>query len=204
MEPINTSPTLLQRVKNTDDHDAWHRFYEMYSPLIIGFALQRGCSEAMAHDVLQETMCRLIRFLPKFQYDRGPEDKRRFRSYLFTVVKSRISSVYKSTLKGVPLCENSGSPPIDIPDDGQALPGDAVDELWKKYVMFLAIERVKERVDESTWASFEMYVLDRKNADDVADTLHISRNLVYQHKNSVTKLLTSEVARIKAEIGEEG
>lgn len=152
----------------------------------------------MAHDVLQETMCRLIRFMPKFTYNPAPGRKRQFRSYLLSVVMSRISTIYRST---IPAGGNDETLKC-MPDERVAPPGSDLDALWEKYIMFQAIDRVRTRIDASTWRSFEMYVLDKTDAGTVAAKLNITRNLVYQHKNSVTRLLQKEVEKIQSETGD--
>ena len=47
-----------------------------------------------------------------------------------------------------------------------------------------------------------MYVLDKKDAEEVAERLKLNKNAIFQHKNRVTKLLQQEVSKLKQEFGE--
>ena len=82
-----TSLTLLEKVKQPNDNEAWGRFYDFYSPLIFNCARKKGCSVAVAEDVVQDTMNRLWRQMPKFHYD---AKHGRFRAYLARVISSVI------------------------------------------------------------------------------------------------------------------
>ena len=77
----HTRLTLIQKVKDPDNEEAWFEFHQLYWDLVIGWARMYGCSETLAQDVFQETMVNLLRNLSDFDYDR---DKGHFRSYLKT------------------------------------------------------------------------------------------------------------------------
>ncbi len=202
MKTLSTSPTLLKRIKNVADEQAWKQFYELYAPLILGFARQQGCSETVSYDVLQETMCRLLRYLPRFDYNPKPGKQRQFRSYLLTVVKSRIAVLHKGGAEFISFASDRIAGELELSDDKQTTPGKQEDTLWEQYLFFLAIDRVKQKIEPATWRSFEMYVLDRQSAANVANAMRIKTNLVYQHKSSVTRLLKDEVEKLRREIGE--
>ena len=89
---VVTSPTLLHKLKNPDDEEAWKRFYKLYSPVVLGFSRAKGCRPSLANDFLQETMMMLISALPDFDYTPG---KGRFRNFLLKIVHRRIMDMYK-------------------------------------------------------------------------------------------------------------
>ena len=197
---IATSATLVEKLKHSDDNQAWDRFYELYAPLILGFTRQRGFSETTAKDILQETMCQLLQYVPGFNYD---PQRGQFRSYLLRVVMSRMS-------KHIAKCSSTilvTCPPeyqAEIPDPKSTTPGDEFEKLWKKNLMQQALTRVRAKVKSLTWKSFECYVLrEDKTAEEVASTLGINKNMVYQHKNRVIELLRQEVKNLENEVGSE-
>jgi len=51
-----TRPSLLVRIKDLADRQAWERFVELYAPLVYGFARKRGLQEADASDLTQEVL----------------------------------------------------------------------------------------------------------------------------------------------------
>lgn len=83
-----TSPTLLDRLKNTTDVAAWARFESVYGDLIMAFCRRRGLQATDAEDARQEVTLKLMRSLKSFEYDRA---RGRFRDYLFRVTRSVLA-----------------------------------------------------------------------------------------------------------------
>jgi RNA polymerase sigma-70 factor (ECF subfamily) len=84
---METSPTLLKRLRNSDDRDAWERFVEIYSPVLYGWARRSGLADQDACDLLQDVFLLLIEKLPEFTYD---PQKGRFRGWLRTVASNKL------------------------------------------------------------------------------------------------------------------
>ena len=199
-EELVTSSVLLNKIKNVDDQPAWDRFYAFYCPLIIGFCKQKGCTDDMAFDVLQESMVTLIRVMPKFDYN---PDRGNFRSYLLKIVERRLLD----TVKRNRLLQNA-SPTAkteffnQLEDPGAKDFRSEWDQLWDQNLITFALERVKEKINRVTFCSFQMYALENKQAEVVAKMLNLNKNTVFQHKNRVIRLLKQEVEKLKQDLGE--
>ena len=202
---IATSATLVEELKDNNNEAAWNRFYHLYTPLILGFARQRGFSETSAKDILQETMCQLFQYLDGFNYN---PQRGQFRSYLLRIVMSRMSRYVASTMSvsTSPLITSVNGSEVDVPDPNSTVPGDDFEMLWRRNLLKQALIRVKSKVKSLTWRSFECYALqdNKKSGDDVAEELGINKNRVYQHKNRVIELLKQEVKDLESEIGDDG
>jgi len=198
---FTTSASLLGRLRDPDDSDAWDRFYEHYTPLIIGFCRQRGCSLAAAHDVVQETMSSLLRRLPTFSYN---PDIGRFRSYLLRIVDARIKDAYRRRRKYMAL-EGGGAVEeentLEVPDEDYTPPWEVWEKLWRYNVLLRALEKTKVLVNPQTFRCFELYVLQGMPASRVSADLAISRNTVYQHRARVIKILQREARKLELESG---
>lgn len=198
-----TSPTLLERLREADDETAWTRFFDLYSPLIIGFSRQRGCSLDQAHDVLQETMVCLMKALPSFQYDPA---KGQFRSFLLRVVDARIKDAYRRSRR---LCLMDDAPV----DGGREKTRPAADfaeqdapelwgRMWEYNLLINALEKVRAKVNTRTFRSFELSFLEEQSVSRVAAELGLTRNAVYQHRNRIIRMLRRELRDLKTQIGE--
>ena len=64
-----TRPSLLNRLKDTQDQQSWQEFDDLYRKLIFGFALKAGLTETEAQEVVQETLIAAAKNLPEFRYD---------------------------------------------------------------------------------------------------------------------------------------
>src|SRR3954471_20337976 len=87
-----TPASLLTRLKRSDDHDGWQRFFDTYAGVIHALAVRSGLSPAEADDALQETLLSIAKEMPDFHYDpaRGS-----FKAWLFQISRRRIVDQFR-------------------------------------------------------------------------------------------------------------
>ncbi|MBM4091287.1 MAG: sigma-70 family RNA polymerase sigma factor, partial [Planctomycetes bacterium] len=83
-----TRSTLLFRVSDPNDSQAWREFVQLYEPLLMSYVRSRGVSEHDARDVVQEVFATLVRKLPGFQLDRT---RGRFRTWLWRITQNAVT-----------------------------------------------------------------------------------------------------------------
>jgi RNA polymerase sigma-70 factor (ECF subfamily) len=76
-----TSVSLLQRLRQPGEQQAWKKFVDLYTPLLYYWGRRSGLQEADASDLVQEVLTILVRKLPEFAYDRHKS----FRNWLRTI-----------------------------------------------------------------------------------------------------------------------
>ena len=201
-----TRQTLIQRLKDTENDDAWKEFYDFYWQLITGWAKRFGCSPTKADDVFQETMVCLLRKISSFEYD---PDKGAFRSYLKTIVKGRCYDLFRKESRyiaasgdnsdneqlnsSLDLLSSENSESISLEDDN----------IWLSSLVHQALRRVYGKVDQQTYKSFCMYVLEDYSVDEVSKRLgNLRTGTIYQQKSRVLKMLEKEFLILLEEMGE--
>ena len=196
--PLQTSThaSLLARIAGGSDTQAWREFDERYRELLWRFARSRGLQAADADDVAQEVLHALTKRLPTFEYDPA---KGRFRDYLKT---SAAHAVWKK------LAELSGAAKVtggDDPTPDVAVIDDAVDKSWeaewRQYHMRLAMARIRAEFNAQDVAAFEMYAAADQAANDVASSLNLSVDQVYQAKSRILRRLKAIIAEQTADEG---
>src|SRR5437764_4917317 len=80
-----TSISLLERLRQPGEAEAWARLVELYTPLLFYWARRLGLQEQDAADLVQEVFTTLVRKLPAFAYDRHKS----FRNWLRTVLRNK-------------------------------------------------------------------------------------------------------------------
>src|SRR6185369_14809509 len=71
-EPDELAPTrhtLLERLRDLDDHASWQEFFDTYWKLIYCAAIKFGLPHADAEDVVQETVIGVARRMETFRYE---------------------------------------------------------------------------------------------------------------------------------------
>src|SRR3974390_3545048 len=82
-----TRASLLVRLREGHDADAWQEFVRLYAPVIYGFARRRGLQDADAADLMQDVLRSVAGAAGRLAYDprRGT-----FRGWLFTVTRNKL------------------------------------------------------------------------------------------------------------------
>src|SRR5438477_2160410 len=82
-----TRQSLLVRLRDLQDRQAWGQFVDVYAPPIYGYARKRGLQDADAADLTQACLRQVAAHVGSFEYDprRGT-----FRGWLFTLVRNKL------------------------------------------------------------------------------------------------------------------
>ncbi|MBT5708730.1 MAG: sigma-70 family RNA polymerase sigma factor, partial [Verrucomicrobia bacterium] len=91
-----TQPTLLLRIRDTEDEASWERFVKIYTPLVFGYCRKRGLQEADASDVAQEVMRTVAQSINRFDYNKK---KGTFRGWLLTVTRNKLLKYFSKLQK---------------------------------------------------------------------------------------------------------
>jgi RNA polymerase sigma-70 factor (ECF subfamily) len=89
---METSASLLERLRTGRDEAAWRRLDDLYRPLICRWLARDPTLRTEADDIAQEVMSVLVRELPGFQRRRTGS----FRRWLRTVTAHRLAAYYRS------------------------------------------------------------------------------------------------------------
>jgi RNA polymerase sigma-70 factor (ECF subfamily) len=182
---MQTSPTLLKRLRNGDDREAWERFVEIYSPVLYRWARGSGLTDQDACDVLQDVFLLLFEKLPEFTYD---PQKGRFRGWLRTVASNKLRERCRrrrETLVG----ENEALlERVDGEDASRFW-----DEEFRTDLVRRAMLVMQRDFETSTWkACWETAFLGR-SAAEVADDLGMSVGAVYVARSRVLRRLRGDL-----------
>src|SRR5687768_4041800 len=82
-----TRPSLLVRLGDPRDGQAWAEFVDVYAPLVYGHARKHGLQDADAADLTQDVLRAVSGSVGRLEYN--PE-RGSFRGWLFTVVRNKL------------------------------------------------------------------------------------------------------------------
>jgi RNA polymerase sigma-70 factor (ECF subfamily) len=178
-----TSPTLLERLRQPGQKEAWERFVQLYSPLIYYWARRTGLQTQDASDLVQEVFTLLLRKLPEFEYD----GKKSFRGWLRMVTLNKWKEKRR----------RQQGPSATDEELEQLAAGDHASALWEKeyqqYLVGRALEIMKAQFEPTTWKACWAHTVEGKPAAEVAARLKISANAVYLATSRVLQRLRTEL-----------
>lgn len=197
IESPATRPSLLVRLRDPRDHDAWQEFFQVYSSVIYGYARRQGMQDADAADLMQDVLRRVAASADKLDYDprRGT-----FRGWLFTVTRNRFYDLIGRKRKQV---QAAGGSDMVEQLNRQPAASDGAEAAWEQEyqqgILRWAMERVRGEFQETTWQAFLLTAMEGKGPQAVAEQLGTSPGSVYVAKSRVLARLRAEVQLWKDE-----
>jgi RNA polymerase sigma factor (sigma-70 family) len=192
-----TEPSLLIRIRDAGDAEAWQRFVKLYAPLVYGFARKRGLQDSDAADLAQEVLRSVAAAAGRFNYDprRGT-----FHGWLFTVVYHKLQDFRARQQRQ---SRGSGDANVQTRLEEQAAPGEEDAAFWhqeyQRNLLARALELVRGDFQEVTWQAFCQTALEGRKAKEVARNLGISVASVYMAKCRVVAQLKERIRLLQAE-----
>ena len=191
-----TSRTLLLRLRDLDNNEAWKEFHTRYEPRIMNWCRRYNLQESDALDVTQEVLGKLVRAMQTFEYQpaRGS-----FRGWLKTVTNNAIRDFLKTLSRpGRGSGDTQTHRQMEILKSEEALSALAstIEEEGERELLREAEQRVKARVQPHTWQAYKMTVLESCKSSEAAEKLQIPVSDVYVAKSRVIKLLRQEVENL--------
>lgn len=189
-----TRVTLLLRIRDAGDTEAWRQFVDLYAGVIHGFYRMRGLQDADAADLTQEVLQAVAGGIGRLEYDpaRGT-----FRAWLFTIARNKLRDFLEYHRRRA--AENgersATSEPIELLPAPEET--DEWDREYEKRVFAWAAERVRHAVDEKTWKAFWLTAIDGKPGRVAAELLGMSVGAVYVAKSRILARLQREVEQIE-------
>jgi RNA polymerase sigma factor (sigma-70 family) len=200
-----TRQTLLQKLRDSDDI-SWSEFYTLYWPFVFAIGTRLGMLPEDCKDLMQEIMLTLFNGQDIMHYDTS---KGKFRTYFGQIVCHKA-------LKMIQKAEKSSSAPVQESKDifqseakiqsefrdGSDPFRKIFDEEYHNYLLTLALNELRARVEPETYDIFEMVVLQNRPPKDVAKHLGLNRNIIDKYCSRCRKSLSMIISEIRAETPE--
>jgi RNA polymerase sigma factor (sigma-70 family) len=191
-----TRITLLNRIRDIADSDAWAEFATLYGPVVYGFARKRGLQDADASDLVQDVLRSVARNAEKLEYDpkRGT-----FRGWLYTVARNKIFNFLNSQRNRARGVGDDGSDHDRL--DSLADKREDQEAIWEleyqRRLSSLAMDAVKHEFQPATWKAFWATAVDGKTAADIGRELGMTTGAVYVAKSRVLARLREKVTDLQ-------
>jgi RNA polymerase sigma-70 factor (ECF subfamily) len=187
----STRPSLLLRIRNPRDEQAWCEFVEIYEPLILRLARRRGFQEADAHELTQEVLLAVAGAIDRWNPD---PDRGSFRGWLARVTRNLMvnflarqrrqprgvgDSDFQHWLEERPAPESAESRYFDIER--------------KRRLFRWAAQHVRSEFQTSTWQAFWQTCVEGRQIAEVANEQRMSLGAVYVARSRVMASLRKRI-----------
>lgn len=183
-----TRPSLLLRLRDHADREAWTIFDGLYRPLLYRYARQRGLAHDDAEDVTQACLESISAHIRGFDYN---PSLGRFKSWLRTLVNNRVRNQFRRRR------EKPADPAMmaDAPE-GSATPDEAFEQVWLQEHLWHCLNDLKRTVDPTTYAAFVAYVIEERPAEDICREFNLQPNNLYTIKWRLTQKVADRMREL--------
>lgn len=194
MDSQATSPSLLVRIRRTEDAAAWSQFVGIYSPLIYRYARRCGLQDFDAADITQDVMHTVMRTIGAFEYDAA---KGAFRGWLRQVTRSRVQDWLERRGR-----QPAGSGDTAVQQQLGELPDPRPgDDFWehehRRCLFDWAAGQVRPEFQETTWQAFWRTSVDGRETRAVAAELNMTAGAVYIARSRVLSRLRETIEQVE-------
>jgi RNA polymerase sigma-70 factor (ECF subfamily) len=190
MQPSpDTRPSLLVRIRDGADGEAWRLFVDLYGPLVYGLGRKHGLQDADAADLTQEVLQSVAAAVRSLVYDprRG-----KFRGWLYTIARNRLLDFQRRKR----LVQGSGDSAVQELLEKQPAPEPPEadwDREYERRVFAWAAERVRVDFRPSTWQAFWLTAVEGLSGEEAAEKLDMSIGAVQVARSRVLARLKETV-----------
>jgi RNA polymerase sigma-70 factor (ECF subfamily) len=181
---LNTPASLVLRLRDCRDREAWERFVGLYAPLIYGYGRRRGLQDADAADLTQAVLHAVLGSIARYEYDPA---KARFHTWFFRVVRNQFWRQFAHRFQSP--AEEQGPEAEALlrgcADHGNEHEAAEWEQEYRRGRFRWAVDQVRGGFEESSWRAFWHTAVDGRPAPDVASELGLSVGAVYTAKSRV-------------------
>lgn len=188
----HTSLSLLTKLRQPGDQEAWDRLVKLYAPLLQQWLRGLEVQEADADDLVQDVLAVVVKELPEFRHG---EHAGAFRAWLRQVLVNRVRNFWRSR-QHRPLATGNSSVQErlkQLEDDASQL-SRAWDEQHDREILSRLIELIRPSFLPKTWEAFHRQMFGGQRADQVAEELGMPLSSVYVARSRVLAALRREAA----------
>ena len=190
----STRHSLLNRLQEPDSHQAWEVFVAHYRPFIYFLLNQMRINLTDQDDLVQEILLRLHENLGSYVKQKG-----KFRTWLGTVIKNvvrnsmkkqgRLSRKNNEFRQSLEVVDSYSQPELEKIIQGE----------WEKYIMDLAVERLKKICSQNVMDCFEM-TLKNVPVEEISQKLNVKVDTVYMIRSRMKSRMLNEIQKIIREL----
>ena len=186
-----TRESLLIRVRDSSDRDAWDQFVSIYQPVVYRLARLRGMQDADAQDLTQRVLLSISQSIARWE----PAEGTKFRHWLAKVAKNAVINALSRAPKDR---GQGGSAFTKLMIASEAETEQSYELEYQRQLYRRAADIVRHRADETTWLAFSLTMIDGKSIETAAKLLDIQSGTVYAARSRIIRRLRDEVRKLNS------
>ena len=194
--PPTTRASLLLRLRDPRDHEAWVEFVSLYEPVIYRVLRRSGLQDADAQEVLQDLFLAVNRNIERW---RAGAEHGTFRGWLRRVTRNLVVSWVRRKQRQLTTTSIDLDSLLESGTDAGGPESDEFDRELRRALFQKASEQVREEVRPQTWQAFFDVAVSGLSVAETANKLSMTAGAVRVAKCRVIARLSGVVAELEKE-----
>lgn len=189
---LTTQKSLILRIRDMADADAWSHFVEIYGPLVYRYGRRQGLQDADAADLSQTVLTEVAHCIDRFEYNSAIG---RFHNWLLVIARYKLSRMSRKQGRDA----GSGDTQVQNLLDQQPAADDLAERWESEYRDHLfrwAADQVRTEVSDQTWRAFWETTVGNQSPADVAKQLGMKVGTIYVAKSRVLLRIRDKIATV--------
>lgn len=183
-----TRGTLLERVRDPEDAQAWEQFFGLYAPLLEGYARALGLRTADAEEIRDQCLATVVQRMSDFHYERA---RGSFKAWLHRIARDKVVDWMRK-----PREERTETALARALPDDQGEPDAVWEREWRAEHVRFALEEVRREEDAAGRELLELVLDEDLSAAEIAERTGLNPNQVYKARARFLERVRSVLERL--------
>ena len=185
-----TRPSLLVRLIDRADQEAWHEFARIYGPVVYRLALRKGLQHADAEDLAQQVLTAVSKAIDRWQID---PTRAKFSTWLNRIAHNLVINALTRAAPD----RAAGDTGMTEHLHQHAAPGGPDSDLirieFRREVFRWAADQIRHEFRTATWDAFWLTAVEGQTVEQAAEGLGMSSGAIYAARSRVMRRLKEKV-----------
>ncbi|MFO1003088.1 MAG: sigma-70 family RNA polymerase sigma factor [Planctomycetaceae bacterium] len=193
-----TRPSLILRVRDPNDADAWNQFATLYRPVILRLARRKGIQVADAEDLAQQVLFSVAGAIERWQPD---PQRARFRTWLQTIVRNAILNAMQRQSPDQATGGDSDADRFEI-EQSTRTDEEALQNEYRRELFQQAAQQIRAEYAEETWDSFWKTAVQGIDIETLCSQTGRTRGSIYASRSRVMKRMREVIEHLEEQLGD--
>lgn len=184
-----TRPSLLIRIRDSADRDAWFEFVEIYRPVIVRLAVAKGMQQADAEDLCQKVLIAVAEAIERFD----PDGAARFRTWLKRITDNAVLNAITRARPDRASGDEGVQFVLDQQPDRDGPDSALLKTEYRREILHWAAKEIRDEFTETTWKAFWLTAVEARPAEEVGQLLGRNRGSIYAARSRVMRRLIEKI-----------
>ncbi|HEV3117540.1 MAG TPA: sigma-70 family RNA polymerase sigma factor [Gemmataceae bacterium] len=186
----DTRASLIVRLRDRADQEAWGEFVEVYRPVVYRLACRKGLQHADAEDLAQQVLSAVAAAVDRWEPD---ESRGRFRAWLHRIAQNLIIN---TLTRRAPDRASGNAAQHDMLSQQEAREGPDSELLrieYRREIFNWAARQIKAEFQTETWDAFWQTAVEERPVPEVARLLGKKPGAIYAARGRVMRRLKEKI-----------